>query len=283
MQILYPLARRFIAGHDIKSMLTNIANYDLVTINYVGESATTQEICKANTKEYLNLIRRLKKLPQKQYEISVKLSQFGSTPVKWKGPMRQITRAVEQVSHITIKFDMEKEESIDDTLKFSRCFDDIGIVLQANMKRTSNDLIDVINRKRRVRICKGAYKGDIKNMGKIRGAYLDHVEELFKSGYFYDKSYKQELIALGTHDEYLIERIKELAKRYSCKNKFYFEMLFGIRRDLTKQLIKEGYKVRTYIPYGADWMPYVVRRLMEFKNLKFVGINILKEFFAKDK
>ena len=60
-------------------------------------------------------------------------------------------------------------------------------------------------------------------------------------------------------------------------------MLFGIRRDLTKQLIKEGYKVRTYIPYGADWMPYVVRRLMEFKNLKFVGINILKEFFAKDK
>ena len=161
MQILYPLARRFIAGHDIKSMLTNIANYDLVTINYVGDSATTQEISKSNTKEYLNLIRRLKKLPQKQYEISVKLSQFGSTPVKWKGPMRQITRAVEQVSHITIKFDMEKEESIDDTLKFSRCFDDIGIVLQANMKRTSNDLIDVINRKRRVRICKGAYKGDM--------------------------------------------------------------------------------------------------------------------------
>ena len=63
--------------------------------------------------------------------------------------------------------------------------------------------------------------------------------------------------------------------------KFYFEMLFGIRRDLAKRLLEDGYKVRTYVPYGDNWMPYVTRRLMEFKNLKFVGINILKEYFAR--
>jgi proline dehydrogenase len=238
---------------------------------------------KANLKEYLNLIQHLKRFPHRQYELSIKLSQFGNTPVKWKGPMRDITRAIEDVSFIKIKFDMEYESMIDDTLKFSRCFDDIGIVLQANMTRTSDDLKDVIKRFRTVRICKGAYKGDIKNMGKIRGAYLDHVEELFSSGYFYHKSHKQQLISLATHDEYLIRRIKELATQYSCKKSFYFEMLFGIRRDLAKRLIGEGYNVRTYVPYGADWMPYVVRRLMEFKNLKFVGMNILREFFAKDK
>jgi len=283
LRLLYPLAKRFIAGYDIKSMLINIAYYDLVTINYVGESAYAPCEIKANTREYLDLINNLKTIPHRQYEISVKLSQFGNTPIKWKGPMREITRAVEDIPFIKIKFDMEKPSVIDDTIKFSRCFDDIGIVLQANMERTSDDLNDVIKKFRRVRICKGAYKGDITNMHKIRYAYLNHVEELFKSGYFYHKSHKQRLVALATHDEYLIERIKELAKQYSCKNSFYFEMLFGIRRDLAKRLIGEGYNVRTYVPYGADWMPYVVRRLMEFKNLRFVGMNILREFFAKDK
>ena len=281
MKLLFPLAKRFIAGDDIESMLYNIRQYDLVTINYVGESATAPCIAKANLKEYLDLVSKLPTTPGREYELSIKLSQFGNTPIKWKGPMREITRAIEHVPNIKIKFDMEKASSIDDTLKFSRCFDDIGIVLQANMERTSDDLIDVINRKRRVRICKGAYKGDIKNMGKIRGAYLDHVEELFKRGYFYDKSYKQELISLATHDEYLITRIKELAKQYGCKRKFYFEMLFGIRPNLAKRLIGEGYNVRTYVPYGADWMPYVIRRLMEFKNLRFVIVNTMKEFFSK--
>ncbi|MAV94640.1 MAG: hypothetical protein CMA31_03005 [Euryarchaeota archaeon] len=283
MKLLYPLAKRFIAGDDINSMLYNIKQYDLVTINYVGESATAPCISKANLQEYLELIETLKSNLFREYELSIKLSQFGIAPSEWKEPVEKIIDAVKDTPQIRIKFDMEKASAIDDTLKFSRCFKDTGIVLQANMERSYTDLADVIERKRRVRICKGAYEGDIKNMGKIRGAYLELVEELFQSGYFYDKSYKQELISLATHDEYLINRIKDLATHYACKPKFYFEMLFGIRRDLAKKLIGEGYKVRTYVPYGADWMPYVTRRLMEFKNLKFVIVNTVKEFFAKDK
>lgn len=283
MKLLFPLAKRFIAGDDIESMLYNIKQYDLVTINYVGESAYAPCETKANLKEYLDLISKLYNLPHREYELSIKLTQFGQLPSQWKEPVDQIVNIVKAIPFIKIKFDMEKASLIDDTLKFSRCYKDIGIVLQANMKRSIVDIEGVIKSKSRVRICKGAYEGDIKNMGKIRGAYLELVEELFKSGYFYDKSYKQELISLATHDEYLIRRIKELAKQYGCKRKFYFEMLFGIRRDLAKRLIGEGYNVRTYVPYGANWMPYVIRRLMEFKNLRFVIVNTVKEFFAKDK
>ena len=284
MKLLYPLAKRFIACDDVKSMLRNIAYYDLVTINYVGESATAPCIAKANLQEYLSLIDNLKgSWAVRQYEISIKLSQFGQLPSEWKEPVEQIVNAVKDTPQIKIKFDMEKADLIDDTIKFSRCFNDVGIVLQANMERSYTDLVDIIDRHRRVRICKGAYEGDIKNMGKIRGAYLELVEEIFKSGYFYHKSHKQELVSLATHDEYLIKRIQELSTQYSCKTNFYFEMLFGIRRDLAKRLTAEGYKVRTYVPYGADWMPYVVRRLMEFKNLRFVIVNTVKEFFAKDK
>jgi len=281
MKLLFPLAKRFIAGDDIASMLYNIRQYDLVTINYVGESAYAPCEIKANLKEYLDLISKLFDLPHREYEVSIKLSQFGQLPSDWKEPVERIVNVVKDIPFIKIKFDMEKAESIDDTLKFSRCFKDIGIVLQANMERSYTDLADVIESKRRVRICKGAYKGDIHNKHKVRSSYLELVEELFKSGYFYDKSYKQELISLATHDEYLIHRIKELAKQYSCKRKFYFEMLFGIRRDLAKRLIGEGYNVRTYAPYGADWMPYVIRRLMEFKNLRFVVVNTVKEFLSK--
>ena len=282
MKLLYPLAKRFIAGDDVKSMIHNIVYYDLVTINYVGETATTDLQRLKNLTEYLHLIDYLKGTwAVRQYEISIKLSQFGNAPYQWKEPVEQIVNAIKDNPRIKIKFDMEKADLIDDTIKFSRCFNDVGIVLQANMERSYTDLADVIEMFRRVRICKGAYKGDITNMTKIRFAYLELVEELFRSGYFYHKSYQQELVSLATHDEYLIENIKELATQYACKTKFYFEMLFGIRRDLAKRLLEDGYKVRSYVPYGDNWMPYVTRRLMEFKNLKFVGINILKEYFAR--
>jgi len=281
MKLLYPLAKRFIAGHDIESMLHNIAYYDLVTINYVGESATTPCIAKANLKEYKDLITALETLPHREYEISIKLSQFGNSPIEWRDPVTELTNQVKDIAHIKLKFDMEKDTFIDDTLKFSRCFDDMGIVLQANMVRTVFDIDKAMESYTRVRICKGAYKGNIRNMADIRKNYLNIVEEIFKSGYFYHKSYKQDLISLGTHDEYLIENIKRLSQQYGAKSKFYFEMLYGIRRDLAKRLIGEGYKVRTYVPYGADWMPYVIRRLCEFKNLKFVGVNIIKELFAR--
>jgi proline dehydrogenase len=281
MKLLYPLAKRFIAGHDINSMLENIAYYDLVTINYVGESATTPCIAEANLKEYKALINALKSLSHREYEISLKLTQFGMTPTEWKDPVTELTDQVKDIPFIKLKFDMEKESLIDDTLKFSRCFDDVGIVLQANMQRSYFDIDKAMESYTRVRICKGAYKGNIRNMDDIRKNYLNIVEEIFKSGYFYHKDYKQDFIALGTHDEYLIENIKKLSRQYGGKQKFYFEMLFGIRRDLAKRLIGEGYSVRTYIPYGADWMPYVIRRLSEFKNLKFVGVNIIKELFSR--
>lgn len=281
MKLLYPLAKRFIAGHNAESMLSNIKEYDLVTINYVGESATAPCIAQANLQEYLYLIYKLKSVLFREYEISIKLSQFGNAPYLWKEPIETILDAVKDTPKIKIKFDMEKESAIDDTLKFSRCFNDVGIVLQANMQRSGTDMEKTMESYTRVRLCKGAYKGDIRNMKDIRKNYLNIVEDIFKSGYFYHKDYKQELVSLGTHDEYIIENIKKLSQQYGGKQKFYFEMLFGIRRDLAKRLIGEGYSVRTYIPYGADWMPYVIRRLSEFKNLKFVGVNVIKELFAR--
>ena len=281
MKILYPLAKRFIAGQDVVSMLKNIVYIGETTINYVGESCNDEKTIQDNIKEYEYLIYHLRHGgPEKHYELSVKLSQFGETPEQWKIAINRLLTAAKN-THIDIKLDMEKSSSISDTLDFVKDYKDIlGIVLQANMERSYDDLNDVIGSYRPLRICKGAYKGDIAKNEDIRVAYLELVEKVFKHKFYLMHKDRQGILSLATHDEFLIKKIKELAEEYKVKDKFIFEFLYGIRRDLLHRLRFEGYRVRTYVPYGKNWLSYVCRRLMEFKNLKFVGINVIKEYYG---
>lgn len=285
MNILYPLAKRFIAGENVDSLLKTMkCMIEKVTINYVGESCSNKRIIEKNLNEYEYLIYHLKNLNDNiHYELSPKLSQFGKHKVDWNFASKKL-KAVTANTNISIKFDMEHEETIQDTLDVAKEYR-FGVVLQANMKRSQKDIDDVLTRYGSIRICKGAYSGDIKDELEIKKAYLKLVERAFQHSSYMDHHtvdlHKKILLSIATHDESIMKEVKTLANRYDCKEKFYFELLYGIRKDLVIKLLRQGYNVRTYLPYGDKWLYYVVRRLKEFKNLKFVFINLMREYATK--
>jgi proline dehydrogenase len=147
-------------------------------------------------------------------------------------------------------------------------------VLQAYLRRTDQDVQSVIEQGVSTRLCKGAYKEPealaYQSMDEIRENFLKQAFRLLKEG---------NLPAIATHDEVLIEKIIEFIEREKISaGSFYFELLYGVRRDIQKALLDKGYQVRLYVPYGKAWLPYTLRRLAERKeNIIFVLKNIVRE------
>jgi proline dehydrogenase len=150
----------------------------------------------------------------------------------------------------------------------------VGIVLQSCLRRTPRDVDDMIALGARVRLCKGAYKepADIAFPDKrdVDATYAQCMERLLERGHY---------PALATHDERLIGRAKGFARaRGIAADRFEFQMLYGVRRDLQQALRAEGYRVRVYVPFGASWYPYLMRRLAERPaNVAFIIGNLVRE------
>jgi len=150
-------------------------------------------------------------------------------------------------------------------------FDNVGIVLQAYLKRTIDDINEVIKHQGSIRLCKGAYKESDKIAYKsnkdIRENFLKCCELLFN-----DSNYH----AIATHDIKLIDKVLDKAKSLDKTNKsFELQMLYGMKRSTWLKLVKEGYLFRVYVPFGTDWLPYFTRRLLERKeNILFVLGNL---------
>ena len=295
MKFLYPLAKRFIAGHDFDSAKPVIANvmeqgYG-VTIDYLGELSKTIDDCEEATKQYLDIIEYYKNTP---IDISIKPTQIGLKLDKEKcfELLLKITSQARQYG-ITIRLDMEDfsvtQDTIDMCLRIWKKNPNIGIALQSNLYRTTNDLPKLMSRGISIRLIKGAYKENIttsyqRNNLKVK-SFLRLAQTLLsnngKSYFHYLNNVKH---AIGTHDETIIKSIKTQLPVFKVKpTDFQFELLYGIRRDLSFSLLKEGYNVTLYIPFGEEWLPYTLRRLKEFKNLRFVIFNILKELFSGKK
>ena len=153
-------------------------------------------------------------------------------------------------------------------------FENVGVAIQANLHRTEDDLNILIKKGVSVRLVKGAYvekeKIALQSTHEIELAMFQGAASLIKKSKITH--------AIGTHDQDLIEDIVDMLPK--SKN-LDFEFLYGIRRDLQKSLKEKQYNVRVYIPFGEDWFPYVIRRLKEYKNLKFVLYNIIKEVYEK--
>lgn len=276
MKVLYPLAKRFIAGHDFNSAKPVIA--DLmeqgygVTIDYLGELSATIDDCEKAEKQYLDIIEYYKNTP---IDISIKPTQLGlklDKEICFK-LLSNITYQARQHG-ITIRLDMEDssvtQDTIDMCLRVWKKNPNIGIALQSNLYRTTNDLPELMYQGVSIRLVKGAYKEDIikahqHNQFKV-DTYLRLAQVLLSSNGKH---------AIGTHDKTIIDSIKT-----QMPADFQFELLYGIRRDISSSLLKEGYNVTLYIPFGEEWLPYTLRRLKELKNLKFVIINIIKELFS---
>ena len=271
-------ASRFIAGHDFDSAKPKIrrlidGGYQ-VSVDYLGELSKTEKDCVVAKEQYVEIIEYYK---DEKIDISIKPSQLGLliSPVSCQKHLNEITTLAKQYGQ-TVRLDMEDSRVTELTtglaVYLNDKFGNVGVAIQANLHRTEQDLKHLLDNDVSVRLVKGAYKesSDIsfKSKKDIKSAFINHANTLFNS--------KTNKPAIGTHDKTLLKKIREtVPPRY-----FDYEFLYGIRRDIQKQLKDDKENVRIYVPFGEDWLPYIIRRLKEWKNLKFVFINVIKELFS---
>jgi len=280
MRILYPFAKRFIAGEDRATALRNIKSlYEqgfLCTVDVLGESVHTEEQAVAAKNEYMALLKDIETF-HRPVDISAKVSALGMD-IDYDLCKRNVEELIDAVNHHTVRFDMEGSDLTERTLKLGldlqKTHKNLGVVLQAYLHRTEQDVQSMIEQGVSTRLCKGAYKEPeaiaYQSMDQIRENFLKQAFRLLKEG---------NLPAIATHDEALIEQISDfIEKEHIATDSFYFELLYGVRRDIQQALLDRGYQVRIYVPYGKAWLPYTLRRLAERKeNIIFVLKSLVRE------
>jgi proline dehydrogenase len=280
MRILYPFAKRFIAGEDRATALKNIKSlYDqgfLCTVDVLGESVHTEDQAIAAKNEYLALLKDIETF-HRPVDISAKVSALGMD-ISYDLCKKNVEELIDAVCHHTVRFDMEGSDLTERTLKLGlelqKDHKNLGVVVQAYLRRTEQDIQSVIEQGVSTRLCKGAYKEPetiaYQSMDEVRENFLKQALRLLKKG---------NLPAIATHDEILIEQISAFIEAENIsRDSFYFELLYGVRRDIQRALLNKGYQVRIYVPYGKAWLPYTLRRLAERKeNIIFVVKNLFRE------
>ncbi len=280
------LVDRFISGENLENALDAVKrlNYEniMATIDHLGENVENENDAVNAASIYIDILERIKK-ENINSNVSIKLTQMGlniDDDFCYENVKRIFKKAKE--SNNFVRIDMEDSSYTDRTINLYKRLreefpENVGIVLQAYLYRTENDLKDLFKDSfLNVRICKGAYK-EPKNVAfpKKKDVDRNFIKILNISFENIDRVYP----AVATHDEKIINWVKEFVKEKGIpKDKFEFQMLYGIRYELQKNLVKEGYRVRVYVPYGKEWYPYFMRRLGERPaNCLFVLKNLFKK------
>jgi proline dehydrogenase len=278
------LSSRFVAGMEIDDALrvAEAVNKQgmAVTLDSLGESVTTEAEAVAAAMVYHRLLNAIaaRKLDA---NISVKLTQMGInlSPALAEGFAENLTRHAKAKSGF-VRIDMEDSSLTQATLDIVRRIHAklelrgaIGIVIQAYLYRSQADIAQLLAEGIRVRLCKGAYSEPAEiaypRKADVDANYVRLSELLLASSIYH---------GLATHDEAMIAAAKSFASRNAIDpSRFEFQMLFGVRRDLQRKLVREGYKVRVYLPFGSDWYPYFMRRLAERPaNVLFLAKNFFR-------
>jgi proline dehydrogenase len=274
-------AHRFVAGDNIKEAMPDVLELNRKgfsgTVDFLGEMVNTVEEAAQASKEYLVALDEINKA-RANSNVSLKLTQFGlgfNENLCQANVEKVILRAKELNNFVRI--DMEGSAYTESTLRiFSalrKAHENVGIVIQAYLFRSEKDIENMLALNSRIRLCKGAYKEppDISFEKKedTDKNYIKLMKVLLKSGIYH---------GIATHDPKMIEATKQFVKQEGiARESFEFQMLYGIRRDLQDQLIKDGYGVRIYIPYGSEWYSYLMRRMAERPaNLMFVVRNLFR-------
>ena len=278
------MSSRFVAGMEIEDALRAARSLQdqgiTSTLDSLGENVTTPQQARQSAEIYHRLLDAIheKKLLA---NVSVKLTQMGMD--------LQPELAAEIVSGLVdhavavnsfVRVDMEGSEYTQPTIDLVRALHarpgnrgHVGIVIQAYLYRSSDDISALVSDGIRIRLCKGAYKEppDIAFPEKsdVDGNFVRLTRQLLVSGIYH---------GIATHDEAMIAAAKRFVKENRIeKSSFEFQMLYGIRRDLQKKLVAEGYNLRVYVPFGSEWYPYFMRRLAERPaNVLFLAKNMIK-------
>jgi proline dehydrogenase len=262
--VVFRLAKHWIAGTTADAALVEAADANRrgldVALNYLGEEVTEATEADANVSEYMNLQKAISEKGIRGH-VSVKLTQFGLL-VDEQSARRRFGQVLENARalHQELYVDMEGSSVLERTLQIYTdalsSYDMVGIALQAYLRRSGSDLEGLLDKGARVRLVKGAYNEPPELVFKTRREISENfavlMESLFKRG-------KDFLIA--THDPALIRKGKELAG--SNQARFEFQMLKGIQDGLKVELVRDGFRVGEYLPYGASWWAYSKRRVTE--------------------
>jgi len=276
---------RFVAGTTIESAMTATQSVnDLgmsVSIDNLGENVTNPAEARESAQLYHQILDAIhdKKL---NANVSLKLTHMGldvDEAMARDLVSGLVAKAASRDSFVRV--DMEGSPYTQRTLDFVRELhrrpghaNHVGAVIQSYLRRSKKDTEDLLNERIRIRLCKGAYKepADIafQKKSEVDESYVALTKTLLKSGVYH---------GIATHDEAIIRQTIEFARAEKIPaDAFEFQMLFGIRRDLQQQLVRDGWRMRVYIPFGTEWYPYFMRRLAERPaNVFFVVKNMFRK------
>ncbi len=277
-------ASRFVAGETIEDAVRAVRELNAqgisATMDLLGESVTRAEEAAAVADEYLRLLDRMQ-AERLQANVSVKLTAMGQD-IAEDVCLTNINRVLERAKQYDsfVRLDMEGSAYTEKTLVlfrdklFTAFPGQVGIVLQSYLFRTLEDVEQSIEWQCRVRLCKGAYREPptvaFPAKADVDQNYVRCMERLLRDGTY---------PGIATHDEQIIARALTFVEREGiAPDRFEFQMLYGVRRDLQQRLVRDGFRVRVYVPYGTHWYPYLMRRLAERPaNVMFILGNIVRE------
>lgn len=282
LRLPFFLAKRFVAGEDFADTVPKVRELNAkgirVTLDLLGENVIDRQIADETTQSYCNLLKDIED-HQLNATISVKLTMMGLDidPLYCRDNLYKLLDIAKELDQF-VRIDMEgsnyTRHILDIFFEAKKSYGKhTGIAIQAYLHRTREDIAKLASDNADVRLCKGAYKEPahvaMQNMIDIRAVFKEYTSKLLQSTSF---------SRIATHDDLLIDWVKQYVDDHNIsRNRFEFQMLYGLRQTTCENLVKDGYNVRIYIPYGTMWLPYFTRRLRERKeNIWFFLSTIFK-------
>jgi proline dehydrogenase len=276
------LAYRFVAGDALDDAVRVVTDLNRRgwsgSLDHLGENVAEEKMARSATEDYLAAFERIA-TERMNANVSVKLTQLGLdiTPDLCRELLIRILQRAQQLDNF-VRVDMEgsayTQRTLDLVLSLHQQFANVGVVLQSYLYRTMDDVKQVNAAGVRVRLVKGAYDEPATvaypKKADVDAQFEAEMRELLLHGTY---------PAIATHDDRLIAATTRFASEQRISSDRYeFQMLYGIRRDLQERLLREGYRVRIYVPYGTEWYPYLMRRLAERPaNLVFLIRSLIRE------
>jgi len=261
------MARRFVAGETLNEAIAAASECNkagmMASLDYLGENVSTTSGAQHSRDAYLEIFERIAQ-EKLQANVSCKLTQLG-LDINTDFSSGLVLSIVERAATFDnfLRIDMEGSAYTQRTIDLVKLVRErnpaVGTVIQAYLYRSETDIADLLAYGCRIRLCKGAYKepDDVAYPKKadVDANFVRLMQMLLSSGFYH---------AIATHDPLMIAAtIRHAAAKQVSKDDFEFQMLYGVRTDLQRRLVKDGYRVRIYIPFGSDWFPYFMRRLAE--------------------
>jgi proline dehydrogenase len=279
------ISSRFVAGTQVEDALRAAATLNKaglsVSVDNLGENVSTAEEATHSAQLYHQLLSEIEKRGLNA-NVSVKLTHMGidvDPQLGYSNVAGLVEKAASMSPKNFVRVDMEGSAYTQRTLDFihqlhRQAGGCVGAVIQSYMRRSEDDMANLLQDGIRIRLCKGAYSepADIayQEKSEVDANYINLMKILLKSGTYH---------GLATHDEKIIRQAQSFAtQEHIPRDAFEFQMLYGIRRDLQRSLVREGWRMRVYVPFGTEWYPYLMRRLAERPaNLMFVAKNLLRK------